>query len=359
VKLDMSCRQWIRFMALLACFPAAHVLAQGAELDFLNHGRPILDAHNCYPYVGKWNDRVQRALNSGFPVSIEQDLAWYVDPATGVGRVVVSHTPKPTGKEPTLHEYFFEQVRPVVEKAIAENHRDHWPIIILHFDFKDNQPALLKAVWQLLGEYQPWLSTAAKTSDPSILSPIERRPILAITEGSDEQQKVFFDDLPVGSKLRLFGSAHNPPAPTNMPTVDPMHWAGAVTLTPEQIVSEHPTNYRRWWNSSWYPVEEGGEEGAGSWTAADEHRLRVLVDHAHALGYWVRFYTLDGFAPGEGQGWGDDYNFGSKEAVILRWKAAIAAGANFISTDQYEDLAQYIEQNSQNLRPSSATAGKR
>lgn len=43
---------------------------------------------------GRWDDRVGRALRSGYPVSIEQDLAWYVDPATGRGRVVVSHTPK-------------------------------------------------------------------------------------------------------------------------------------------------------------------------------------------------------------------------------------------------------------------------
>ena len=141
-------------------------LAQAPDLDFLNHNQPILDAHNCYPYEGQWNDRIQRALNSGFPVSIEQDLAWYVDPATGKGRVVVSHTPHPTGKEPTLEDYFFKQVSPVVAKIIAENKRSEWPLIVLHFDFKDNQPAILHAVWQLLGEYEPWLSTAVKTNDP-------------------------------------------------------------------------------------------------------------------------------------------------------------------------------------------------
>jgi hypothetical protein len=38
--------------------------------------------------------------------------------------------------------------------------------------------------------------------------------------------------------------------------------------------------------------------------------------------------------------------------VILRWKAAIAAGVNFIASDQYEDLAHYMSQNSKDLRPS-------
>ena len=68
-----------------------------AWLDFLNHGRPVLDAHNCYPYYGQWADRIDRALSLGFPVSIEQDIAWAVDPASGRGRPVVSHTPKTNG----------------------------------------------------------------------------------------------------------------------------------------------------------------------------------------------------------------------------------------------------------------------
>ena len=342
------------FVMVAATFSA---VAQKADLDFLNHNQSVLDAHNCYPYEGHWNDRVQRALSSGFPVSIEQDLAWYVDPATGKGRVVVSHTPKPTGSEPTLHDYFFEQVRPVVEKIIAENKQERWPLIVLHFDFKDNQPAILEAVWQLLGEYEPWLSTAVKTNDPSVLSPIDRKPILAITEDSDEQQKVFFDVVPVGAKLRVFGSAHSHPIPKDMPMQELMHWA--VIISPDELLSEAPTNYRRWWNSSWYPVEEGGQSRAGEWTAADDQRLRALVDHAHKMGYWVRFYTLDGFTPAQDQGWGHDYNFGSKEAVIPRWKAAAAAGVNFIASDQYEDLAPYLKQNSKDLRPTVAAPAHR
>ena len=211
------------------------------------------------------------------------------------------------------------------------------------------QPAILKAVWQLLGEYEPWLSTAQKTADPSKLSPIERRPILVITEDSDAQQKVFFDDVPVGDRLRLFGSAHTNPGPSGASAQELAHWE--ATASPEELLSADPTNYRRWWNNSWYPVEEGGQRKAGDWTAADNRRLRALVDHAHKLGYWIRFYTLDGFAPSQDQGWGDSYNFGSKQAVILRWKAAIAADVNFIATDQEEDLAPYVKQVAKNLRP--------
>ena len=323
------------------------------DLNVLNGNRSMLDAHNCYPYEGHWSDRVQRALRSGYPVSIEQDLAWYIDPVSNAGRVVVSHTPHATGDEPTLRAYFFEQVRPVIEKALAEKKTETWPVVVLHFDFKDDRPELLKAVWQLLGEYEPWLSTALKTPDISKLQPIHKGPVLVVTEDSDEQQKVFYDGLPVGAKLRLFGSAHTT-TPPKLPMPELTHWA--VTVPAKELLRESPTNYRRWWNSSWYTVEEGGQHRAGDWTPADDLRLRALVDHAHDLGFWVRFYTLDGFAPDQDQGWGQGYNFGSLDAVRLRWRAAVSAGVNFIATDQYEDLPAFLQQNSQQLRPAAPVA---
>ena len=113
----------------------------------------------------------------------------------------------------------------------------------------------------------------------------------------------------------------------------------AATMAPEQLLSETPTNYRRWWNNSWFEVEEGGQTKAGDWTAEDNRRLRALVDHAHRLGFWIRFYTLDGFAQEDNRGWDAGYNFGSREAVEQRWKAALTAGVNLIATDQYEDLS--------------------
>jgi len=342
----------MRLCAATAMAAALCGNAAPANLDFLNHNRSMVDAHNCYPYDGKWNDRVQRALKAGFPVSIEQDVAWYVDPKTGQGRVVVSHTPDPTGDEPTLRADFFEQVRPIVEKALAENNRAQWPLIVLHFDFKDNQPAILEAVWKLLGEYQPWLSTAVKTADPHHLSPIDRKPILVVTEDSDAQAKVFDDDVPVGGRLRLFGSAHTAEPPAG--TTDEQRAHLAATARPDQLITGRATNYRRWWNGTWWEVEEGGQTKAGAWTRADDSRLRSLVDYAHRQGYWIRFYTLDGFDEAADQGWFPGYNFGSLQQVVPRWKAAVAAGVNFIATDQYEALSHYVPQEAKGLRPDAA-----
>src|SRR5258708_5164544 len=123
---------------------AATALCAQPRLDFLNHGRPILDAHNCYPYDGRWADRIDRALSAGFPISIEQDLAWYIEPASAKGRAVIAHDAKAvTGAEPTPRGYFFERIRPIVERALKEGDRNRWPLIILHLDFKTNDTPLL------------------------------------------------------------------------------------------------------------------------------------------------------------------------------------------------------------------------
>jgi hypothetical protein len=325
-------------IALLA-FPAT---AQDPGLAFLNHNRPVVDAHNCYPYEGQWADRIDRALSAGFPVAIEQDMAWYVDPATGKGRAVVSHTAKATGSEPQLRDYFFEKVRPIVEAALKSGDRTRWPLIVLHFDFKDNQAALLHAVWDVLGDYESWLTTAPKTAGRDRLEPMDAKPILAFTEDSDAQEKVFYTDLPAGARLRVFGSAHT--AAIQGRGDEQAH--AAVTMRPDELLKERPTNYRRWWNNSWAEVEEGGQTKAGDWTPEDARRLHALVDYAHRLGFWIRFYTLDGFSPAEDRGWIKGYNFGSHEAVAIRWKAAMDAGVDFIASDQYEELGKAL-----NARP--------
>jgi hypothetical protein len=296
--------------------------------------RTVLDAHNCYPYEGRWADRIDRALAQGFPVSIEQDLAWHVDPQSKAGRIAIHHGAETTGHEPGLREYFFERVRPIVEKALRDKDRGNWPIIYLHFDFKSVTPPLLDAVWRLLADYQDWITTAPKLADPHILAPLDVKPIMVLTEEADEQEEVFFNRVPVGGRLRLFGSA----ATVRQKKGEPL-------LSPEQTVLQPATNYRRWWNSAWNAVELGGQREAGDWTADDDRRLRLLVDYSHRLGYAMRFYTLNGHTPeaGKENGWDPNYNFASSAAVEKRWRAALAAGVDFIATDQVEALGALMK----------------
>jgi hypothetical protein len=312
--------------------------------DGLRPGARVwLHAHNCYPEKGQWRDRIERALATRASwLAIEQDVAWAVDPQTGVGRSVVSHEPKVTGTEPTLEAHFFDRVRPLMERALAENRRETWPLLVLHLDFKTNEPAHHRAVWDLLGRHQSWLTTAERVADEQRVTPLAPGPLLVLTENGEGQADTFHAKVPVGERLRLFGTVPAATFPTAKTTEE--RAAAAFAASPETLIPNRATNYRRWTNFSWSVVELGGQAKAGSWTEDDRKRLDAIVSRAHENGLWVRFYTLNGHTTGKGLGWTESYNFGSLPAVRERLKAAIAAKVEFIATDQYEELAGLLPQ---------------
>lgn len=293
--------------------------------------RVLMDSHNCYPYDGRWNNRIDRALSAGTPLAIEQDLALYHDYQTGKARVIVAHDAKSiTGNEPRLRDYFFEHIRPTMEQALHNPDHSQWPLITLNLDFKSDDPELISAVRDILAEYKPWLTTAVRGKSITDREPLKIGPLLVLTGESDTQQRIFHDEIPVGSDLLLFGAVH----------VNRQNLMAA----PDVLVSAPANNYRRWWNNAWSVVEEGGQAKAGDWTSQDQTRLDTLVNYAHHLGYWIRFYTLDGGTTEQFRqnGWFDGYNFGSLAAAELRWRAARKAGVDFIASDHYEAVATTV-----------------
>jgi hypothetical protein len=314
--------------SLLACLLFATALAPvGAGADAIVPGtRVLLDAHNAYPYDGRFADRVDRALATGIPVAIEQDLAWYRDTRTGLARSIVTHGEPYSGSEPTLREHFFERIRPIVEAALREDRRDLWPIITLNLDFKTIEPEHLQAISALLGEYESWLCTAERTTADGEIRPIRVGPVLVLTGEQDAQQQEFHDRVPSGGKLRVFGAVHR-----------------ATPKGPPVLLTK--TNYRRWSNNPWSVVEPEGQPKAGAWTPEDEARLVSAVRAAHEAGLWIRFYTLNGHDPADlTGGWSASYNFGSLDAARERWRAAIKAGVDFVAVDQYEEFANLLRQ---------------
>jgi hypothetical protein len=314
-----------------SCSPVCFLVAQQPSAHQSTPGsRTVMDAHNCYPYFEWWEDRIDRALSTGTPVAIEQDLAWHTDPKTGRSWSVVTHGGPTYGNEPTMEKYFFAKVQPIVEKALKEGNHGNWPIITLNLDFKDDKPEHLTAVLALLRKYQPWLTTAAKGADAEAQQPLDVKPILVLTGEADAQQTVFYDQLQTGDRVLLFGSIH---------TEDKDSAAAPELMDPTKA-----TNYRRWWNNPWKVVEAGGQPNAGEWTPAKMTRLRALVDRAHENGLWIRFYTLDGATKPQlsCNGWFGGYNFGSLAAARIRWRAALAAHVDYIASDQYELLGQEI-----------------
>jgi hypothetical protein len=320
-------------VSLVALSATLALSLHGPPMAPLEPGRRVwLHAHNCYPDEGRGTDRLARARAAARgPLAIEQDLAW--DPRRQVS--VVSHDTTLDGTEPTLADHFFRAVAPELDGALADGPSADWPVMVLHLDFKTNEPEHHAAVWALLGSYERWLTTAPRVTSDAV-QPFARGPLLVLTEQGDGQEALFHDRVAVGERLRLFGTVPAPPSGADDPPAT--RAAAAVSALPETLIASGATNYRRWTNFPWAVVELGGQVTAADWTPRDRARLDALVDRAHGLGLWVRFYTLNGHAP-NAHGWSDGYNFGSLDAVQPRWRAAIEVGVDFIATDQYEDFA--------------------
>lgn len=324
----------IRLLALLGVVAALAAGEQPPRPALLG-GRTVLHAHNAYPEKGEWADRIERALATGVsPIVIEQDIA--MARRGGAAVPVLSHDPELTGREPSLEDHFFARVRPIMEDALARGDRDRWPLVVLHLDFKTHEPEHHQAVWQLLEKYQRWLTSAPRHA--SEVMPVARGPLLALTESGPGQEAAFS----ARERLLIFGSA--PPADASR-IDDPHQRARALaSATPEALITAPATNYRRWVNFSWLVVEEGGQARAGAWTPAEAARLTALATRAHAMGYLLRFYNLNGHPPGTHDEWTAGYNFGSADAVRIRWRAAMAAGVDLLATDQYEELAAVLHE---------------
>ena len=332
----------IRILAVVVAFAALSSAGQQPEpARPLLGGRSLLHAHNCYPDEGRWPNRIERALATGQSrIAIEQDLAWLPAAAGRPGRSVVSHDDELSGSEPSLEDHFFARVRPLMEQALTANRRDQWPLLILHLDFKTNEPEHHRAVWDVLNRHRAWLTTAEQTADKARVMPFAIGPLLVLTENGAGQEADFADRVPAGERLMLFGTTPSPELPRSE---DPAVRARtAATASPSALMPWPATNYRRWTNFAWGVVEEGGQARAGDWTASEQARLASIVKHAHDRGLWVRVYTLNGHNPADTQGWTASYNFGSLAAVQLRWRTVIDAGVDFVATDQYEQFAQIL-----------------
>jgi hypothetical protein len=304
--------------------------------------RTLILSHNAYPDHGKYADRLDRAIAAGAPFATEQDLSW-VD-----GKSLMIHGAKNvSGDDPTLDSYFIPKVKPLIEKALKEGNKGNWPLVVLYLDIKNDPPEHLEAISKWLDQYDSWLTTAVKTSDIAKQSPLDLKPMMVLVEDkqNDIKQQYFYDKVAVGGKIRVFGSVtkfdENPNKLPKERRAEAL--VSLATLDPEQLVPHKADNYHRWFGTGWAFVEKGGETGAGEWTSASEARLKKFVDYGHRLGYFVGFYCLDGFTEAENQGWDKGYNFGSKEKVMPRWKAAARAHPDFISTDQMEDVAQIVK----------------
>lgn len=316
------------------CAPVAEGLYDPGE-------RSLMSAHNCYPYAGMWNDRIDRALGTGYPLSIEQDLSWADPDGDGVFTSVVAHNDPFDGGEPTLQEYFFERVRRDIEESIARaasdpTEQERWPLVVLDLDIKDDDLDHVRAIHRSLMLHRAWLMTAERAGHIEERMPLRAGPILVLLQGTPNQRLVFHDEVAMGDAVIAFGR-REAAGPDTDGLGEREKREAAVNFSPSAMIRLPADNFHRWWNNSWHVVEAGGVKHGGGWTATDQERLRALVEHAHAMGYFIRFYTVNGHSVAEAAmfGYSGGYNIGSIEQARMRWRAQIEAGVDLIATDQY------------------------
>jgi len=324
-----------------AALAASLAVAAAVHSTFEPGARTLMLAHNAYPEDGKYGDRLDRAISAGVPFVVEEDLVW-VD-----GRSLIIHNQKAVSPDaPTLESYFFPKVASIVDKALKEGNKGNWPLITLYLDIKNDPVEHLEAISKVLDKYDAWLTKAAKTDDITKQSPLELKPMMVILEDkqNDIKQSFFYGRVPVGGKIRAFGSAVKfDDNPTHLPrSAKAERLANLLKIDPEQLLTKRADNWRRWFGTDWNFIELCGPTHGNDWNVATEARVKKFVEYGHRLGYLVSFYHINGFATDQNQGWTDEYNFGSREAAMLRWNAAVAAHADFIATDQYEEVAQVI-----------------
>ena len=187
-------------IAAVVCMPMVTFAQEG----YLPGGRTLLDAHNCYPYDGEYANRIDRALATGTPVAIEQDLVWYEDPETKVYRAIVSHGKPFSGDEPSIESYFFERIRPIMEAAIASGDKTDWPLITLNVDYKSSDLVHIQDNYRVFSQYADWMTHAIRTDTPEKAEPLTVGPLLVLLGAGENQRTVFHDAIPVGGKIIAF-----------------------------------------------------------------------------------------------------------------------------------------------------------
>jgi hypothetical protein len=334
-------RPSIFFLTFASLAISLAIAARVLSSPFAPGVRTLMLAHNAYPEEGKFGDRLDRAISGGTPFAVEEDLVW-VD-----GKSLLIHNAKAAGPDSTtLESYFFPKVAPIIEKALKEGNKGDWPLITLYLDIKNDPEEHLEAISKVLDKYDGWLTKAVKTADISQQSPLELKPMIVILEDkqNDIKQAFFYDRVPIGGKLRAFGSATKfDDNPTHLPrTARAERLANMVKMEPKQLLDKHADNYHRWFGTDWAFIELCGPTHRSDWSVTAEARVKRIVDYGHGLGYLVSFYSINGFNDEQNQGWTPEFNFGSREAASVRWNAAIQAHADFIATDQYEDVAELV-----------------
>lgn len=276
--------------------------------------RPLpVSAHNCYRAGGPSNDRLVEALALGID-NIEIDLGW----DEKAGRLIVGHdaVPRPGASYAEFEHYLV----PALESHWKTARPGSGPTV-LTIDWKTEDPAAIRRFAAFLDAHPDWFSSAPK-ADPS---PLSTRRLTVCFTGSDKAKTAYDALVPPGGTYRAFR--------------DQVFGQGAPFETDlTRYVPHMASGYHRFLTFHWSAVEQGGPALARDWSAADAERLAALVALCHARGFRARFYCLNGHTGTLLSG----YQFSGDEAARIRWRAGVDAGVDWVATDEYKAIAEFL-----------------
>jgi len=265
-------KAWCPLIAGLFLF-CLHTTAQPSSL-------PHAYAHNDY-----WHKRpLLDALDNGF-THVEADV--YLRHS----RLVVSHNPPLFGKRHTLDELYFH---PLLQRFIQDSAHQQSPMdtIVLMIDIKSKSGRTIRALNRLLDKYKPVLSSY---EDGKV---IIRNLTLVITghrglysPDNDGPKYLFFD--------------------ADLKKLDHQQEPSDLYLTASCKYSSI---------ISW--------KGSGQIPPVQQHRLKSLIERAHAIGAKVRLW-------------------GSPDKTPV-WNFLMRSGVDLINTDRLVDLRDYFVNNGVN-----------
>lgn len=276
-----------------------------------------ISAHNCYPINREDNARLVEALGLGID-NIEIDIGW----DENLQQILVGHdaAPQPGIRYPRFDAYFTAAIEAHWKSARADG-----APTVLTIDWKTDRIEAVAAFKRYLDEHAEWFSTAIKPEDPATRTPLTPRRLTVCFTGS-ENAKVRYDAMVrPGEPYRAFR--------------DVVFGAGSAYESDVKTYVKSKANaYHRFLTFYWGVVERGGPALAKDWTAADEARLKTLVEFAHRGGYRIRMYCLNGHSGMLLTG----YRFANDEAARARWTAAVRAGVDWVASDEYREIVEAV-----------------